>query len=130
MTAGVAAVRRCRRGRAPDTESRPAGPQPNDLDLRRVLAALDGRARYRYVTPVVDGIEGGYQVSSPCCSRNIDPQGGVIRIARLYYAEGQDEWLLYRRDHAAGIWVLHGCSRRLTALLEQLRDDPGRVFWS
>ena len=33
--------------------------QPNELDLRRVVRVLEKRARYRYVTPVVEACENG-----------------------------------------------------------------------
>jgi len=51
---------------------------PNELDRRRIERALGSRKRYRYVSPIVRGVTGGYLVESPCCSRNIDAEGGVI----------------------------------------------------
>ena len=56
---------------------------PNELDLRRIARAIQGRERYRYVKPHVIAAEAGYLVRSPCCSRNVDPAGGEIDIALL-----------------------------------------------
>ena len=129
MVAIQTGVRRSRRSGLPQAGLAPGRAQPNDLDLQRIVQALDQRARYRYVTPLVEPVEAGYQISSPCCSRNVDPDGGVILIARLIYVEQRDEWLLYRKDHRGGAWVMHSCGRRLADILGHLRDDPARVFW-
>jgi len=129
MVATQPGVRRTRRAGLQAAAARPGRLQPNDLDLQRIAQALDQRVRYRYVTPLVEGVESGYQISSPCCSRNVDRDGGVILIARLIYLEQHDEWLLYRKDHRGGAWVLHSCARRLADMLCHLRDDPARVFW-
>jgi hypothetical protein len=129
MIAAQYGGRRSRRASARRAAGQPGCTQPNDVDLRRVLQALDERARYRYVAPAVEGVEGGYLVTSPCCSRNVDQEGGVIEVARMQYVQDRDEWLLYRKDHAGGAWVLHSCNRRLSQMLAVLRDDPDRVFW-
>ncbi len=129
MALAQTGARRSRRAGLPAPGRAAGRPQPNDLDMQRIAQALDQRARYRYVTPLIEGVESGYQISSPCCSRTVDPGGGVIQIARLLYAEQRDEWLLYRKDHRGGAWVMHTCARRLTDILGHLRDDPARVFW-
>ena len=53
---------------------------PNDLDRKRIERALAKRARYRYVLPRVLPEARGYRIESPCCSRNIDAEGGVILV--------------------------------------------------
>jgi hypothetical protein len=107
---------------------RPSAPQPNEVDSRRIERALAGRSRYRYVHPEVHWERDGYRISSPCCSRNIDAQGGVIEIARLEFTAKPGRWHLYSRDHAAGCWVLQA-SGRLHELIDRLKHDPERIFW-
>lgn len=98
-----------------------------ELLRRRVLRALARRARYRYVRPDVQTSGEGWVVTSPCCSRNVDPDGGIIDIALLQRtARG---WTLSRRDHAGASWVRHLKAARLDALLDALCEDPQRVFW-
>ena len=103
-------------------------PHPNDVDRKRIERALADRARYRYVSPAVRATEGGYWIQSPCCSRNIDKSGGVIDIARLEYVGAPCAWRLYRKDHAQQEWCLYGEFRNLSALLQQLNQDPERIF--
>lgn len=112
-------------------EDRPAvpGPHPNELDRRRIQRALEKRKRYRYVTPEVRGIAGGYEIVSACCSRNIDPAGGVIDIARLEFLAPARLWALYRKDHGTRCWVRHGEYPALPEILELLNEDPDRQFW-
>jgi hypothetical protein len=107
----------------------PVGAHPNELDLRRIRRALESRRRYRYVEPRVVGIAGGYRIESPCCSRNIDPAGGMIDIARLDEVAGSGHWLLHCRDHARQRWVVHGRVDSLREALAVLCDDPDRLFW-
>jgi len=102
---------------------------PNDVDRKRIERALEARARYRYVSPEVRPAEDGYRIESPCCSRNIDPAGGMIDIARLEYASGLQRWRLYRKDHARCEWTLFAEFGALTALLQMLNQDPERIFW-
>lgn len=98
-----------------------------ELIRRRILRVLADRERYRYVQPDVVCIDGGWLVTSPCCSRNVDPAGGVILIARI---ERRDEsWRLLARDHAQGEWVDHGEFARLDTLLHAMCRDPQRVIW-
>lgn len=101
--------------------------QPNDVDRKRLQRALEKRLRYRYVRPQVAAVEDGYLVSSPCCSRNVNPRGDVIEIAWLAYTE--DNWLLRYRDHAEGCWIRHSEHATLQAALQPLLEDPSRVFW-
>jgi hypothetical protein len=56
---------------------------PNELDRRRIERLLKRRKRYRYVSPTVEAVTSGYRVESPCCSRNIDREGGVVDVALL-----------------------------------------------
>jgi hypothetical protein len=106
-----------------------SGMHPNDVDRKRIERALAGRKRYRYVSPEVRATEGGYWIQSPCCSRNVDRDGGVIDIARLEFVEAGRAWRLYRKDHAESEWRLYGEFRQLSTLLELLNQDPDRIFW-
>jgi hypothetical protein len=102
---------------------------PNDVDRKRIEKALSSRERYRYVSPEVHADEGGYRIQSPCCSRNVDKEGGVIDIARLEYAGGQQGWRLYRKDHALCEWRFYAEFNALGELLQLLNKDPDRIFW-
>lgn len=106
-----------------------AAPHPNDVDRKRIERGLEKRARYRYVSPAVHAAQDGYLVTSPCCSRNVDPQGGVIDIARLAFDPQWGSWRLLRKDHAADAWVLFREYPSLMALLDYLNQDPERLFW-
>ncbi len=98
-----------------------------ELDRRRVLRVLGARVRYRYVRPVVQRAEdGGWRISSPCCSRNVDSAGGTIDIAWL--KPTVDGWRIYYRDHEAQRWTPYR-EGRLADVLETLRLDPERRFW-
>lgn len=107
----------------------PARPHPNDVDRKRIERALEQRKRYRYVEPGVRAASDGYRITSPCCSRNVDPDGGVIDIALMQYVPEHDGWRLYRMDHRERQWRLHGEAPRLHALLQQVNEDPQRIFW-
>jgi len=102
---------------------------PNDLDRKRIEKALARRARYRYVTPRVCFDERGYRVTSPCCSRNIDKDGGEIDIALIQFVPRGQAWRLFSRDHDCKEWVPYGDFPSLTALLEPLLTDRERRFW-
>lgn len=102
---------------------------PNEVDCMRIARALEKRQRYRYVSPTVVPVKGGYLILSPCCSRNVDEGGGVIEIALLVYLEQKQPWLLHRKDHQRGEWVSHSTFRQLDELMDQLNEDPDRVFW-
>ena len=102
---------------------------PNELDRRRIERTLEARERYRYVSPQVTPVEGGYKIESPCCSRNIDRAGGVVDIALLLHDPGRARWQLFRKDHANGSWELDGDHERLVDSLQRVNADPERVFW-
>jgi DUF3024 family protein len=102
---------------------------PNDLDKRRIERALKSRKRYRYVSPKVLAVAGGYKVESPCCSRNIDPDGGIVDVALLLYEADTGAWQLFQKDHANAIWVFHSTHDRLIDLLDHLNADAERKFW-
>ncbi|MFA6902494.1 MAG: DUF3024 domain-containing protein [Gallionellaceae bacterium] len=104
-------------------------PHPNEFDLRRIRHMLEQRVRYRYVTPVVQPIPGGYLVVSPCCSRNIDSNGGIIDIARIEYAQAKGLWQIYHKDHQQAEWKQHSSATTLQELITCLNEDPSRVFW-
>lgn len=107
--------------------ARPA--HPNDFDRKRIERALKARKRYRYVTPTVAAVASGYRVESPCCSRNVDPKGGVIDVALLLYDANLVNWQLFRKDHSSGKWEFHSTYQRLIELLDKLNTDPEREFW-
>jgi len=99
-----------------------------ELDRRRIVRALEQRGRYRYVTPQLEVEADGFRVVSPCCSRNVDPEGGTIDIARIAYDPQVAIWHLYSKNHATLEWVPQA-EGRLYELLELLNADPDRVFW-
>ena len=70
------------------------GLHPNDVDKKRIEKALRARKRYRYVTPQVEPAERGYRIVSPCCSRNVDPTGGIVDVARIEFVESSRYWFL------------------------------------
>jgi hypothetical protein len=114
---------------AQDSRTSLVSPHPNEVDCKRIQRALAGRERYRYVEPSVHPVRNGYRVASPCCSRNIDKEGGVIDIAQLEYLPRQGMWLLYRKDHALGRWESYTVLNTLADVLELLKCDPLRKFW-
>jgi hypothetical protein len=96
------------------------------LAFRRIVRAMAARKRYRYVRPEVRRASVGFVVVCPCCSRNVDPVGGVIDIAWIEpVATG---WRLHNRDHAAQRWEVHA-EGTLPKLLDLLCADPDRRFW-
>ena len=104
-------------------------PHPNELDRRRIERALKSRKRYRYVSPNVVGVAGGYHIQSPCCSRNVDAGGGVVDIALVLYDSTRVAWQLFRKDHDKGVWEAAAMFGRLGELIELLNTDPERKFW-
>lgn len=102
---------------------------PNELDRKRIERALKSRQRYRYVSPKVVAAAGGYLIESPCCSRNIDAEGGVVDVALLHYDAPSGVWQLFRKDHKTRAWELHSVHQRLASLTDALNADPARVFW-
>ena len=113
---------------APAAPSSGAIHQPNVFDRKQVERALRTRARYKYVTPAVKIVEGCFRIESPCCSRRVDADGGVVDIAMLLCAR-PGEWKLYCKDHEAAQWMLHGTYQWLSDLLEELKQDPQQKFW-
>jgi len=99
-----------------------------DLLQHRLERALRERVRYRYVQPRVLAEDGGYRIESPCCSRNVDPTGGVIDIALLRPA-GAGLWTLFARDHDAARWTPYHQVAPLDSLLDILCVDAERIFW-
>lgn len=111
--------------------AQPAAPdiaQTSQLDRRRIERALEARARYRYVKPQLVLEPDGFRVVSPCCSRNVDPDGGTIDIARIECTAQLALWRLYSKNHGTLEWVLQA-EGRLHELLDLLKQDPRRVFW-
>lgn len=93
-----------------------------------ITRVLRKRARYRYVHPMVWSEGDAFRIEAPCCSRNVDPAGGVIDIA--LFRPGEDgRWQLYARDHTQGVWVLHAPGLALGEALEAVRTDVDRKFW-
>ncbi len=107
----------------------PVGQHPNEVDRKRIERAIGKRRRYRYVRPSVHPIDNGYWVKSPCCSRNIDADGGVVDVAIVRHAQGARPWRLYRKEHSTNDWQLYAEYERLEELLDQLNTDPQRSFW-
>jgi hypothetical protein len=102
---------------------------PNEFDRKRIERALKARKRYRYVSPSVAAVAGGYRIESPCCSRNIDPEGGVVDIALVIQDSNRGTWQLFRKDHVKGVWEADCTFDRLVELLDLLNADPERKFW-
>ncbi|NML16161.1 DUF3024 domain-containing protein [Azohydromonas caseinilytica] len=113
---------------APDRHDAPARSRVVELDGARIRRALRERRRYRYVQPRVRRLGLGWLVSSPNCSRNIDPLGGEIPVAWLVPAS-HGCWLLHAHDHAQGCWVLKAAGVTLAQALQQVCEDPRREFW-
>jgi len=99
------------------------------LDRLRIERSLPERARYKYVKPeVLPAPEGGWLIRSPCCSRNVDPDGGVIDIA--WFQQLPDgSWRLYAREHREHRWRCCAEDPHITPLLLRLTADPRREFW-
>ncbi len=102
---------------------------PNELDKKRIERSLKSRKRYLYVSPLVRPIDSGYRIESPCCSRNIDAEGGVVDIALLEFCAETGNWRLYRKDYPHNTWELENAYSRLADALAELNTDPGRKFW-
>ena len=112
-----------------DSTTSLVSPHPNEVDCKRIERALAGRERYRYVSPRVYPMYNGYRVESPCCSRNIDKDGGLIDIAQLEYLPDQGKWRLYRKNHHLDQWESYAAMNSLLDALEVLKCDPLRMFW-
>ena len=106
----------------------PASGPVADFMQHRLERALRERVRYRYVQPRVLREGESFRIQSPCCSRNVDPSGGMIDIALLVPGAAQ-RWCLSARDHANGIWVSRFKDEALDELLDVLCVDNERQFW-
>ena len=101
--------------------------QIHDLLQHRLERALRERVRYRYVRPNVLAEGTSYRIQSPCCSRTVDPSGGLIDIA-LLTLEGKC-WHLSARDHHTHTWVERFQHESLDTVLNLLCIDSEREFW-
>lgn len=106
----------------------PASGQVHDLMQRRLEQALRERVRYRYVQPHILREDASYRIQSPCCSRKVDPTGGLIDIALLVPHEG-NRWCLCSRDHVNSSWVARFQNESLDTVLDLLCIDSERQFW-
>lgn len=102
--------------------------QVRDLMQHRLERALRQRVRYRFVQPQVLHEGESFRIQSPCCSRNVDPSGGMIDIALLVPSAAQ-RWCLSARDHVNGAWVSRFKDEPLDELLDLLCVDNERQFW-
>ncbi|MGR4932524.1 hypothetical protein ACIPUD_37865 [Bradyrhizobium sp. CAR08] len=102
---------------------------PNELDRWRIVRALTKRERYRYVSPEVTAVPGGYLVESSCCSGNINAEGGLVEVALLRHDRTGAAWQLFRKDHRKGVWEWHSTHQRLGLATTVLNTDPERLFW-
>ena len=109
--------------------SAPVSGQVHDLLQYRLERALRARVRYRYVKPKVLAEGDSYRIQSPCCSRKVDPAGGLIDIALLVPHEG-NRWCLRARDHATKTWVTRFQNESLNTVLDLLCVDSERQFWA
>jgi hypothetical protein len=93
----------------------------------RIQRALVERLRYRYVHPQVLPEGEGWKIVSPCCSRRVDRDGGIVDIAWLQPLDAR-RWRLHAREHGLAQWrsVAEG---PLHVLLEHLNHDPQHEFW-
>ena len=106
----------------------PTRAQVLDWVVRRVEQALKERVRYRYVKPQVLREGESYRIQSPCCSRKVDPAGGLIDIALLVpHADGH--WCLCARDHVNHSWVAQIQNQPLDVVLDVLCVDSEHQFW-
>jgi hypothetical protein len=111
-----------------------AGNPVSDFMIYRLERALRERVRYRYVEPQVLREGESFRIQSPCCSRNVDPSGGLIDIALLTPdAAGEPGagggWSLAARDHTGGSWVQRMSNEPLDTVLDALCVDSERQFW-
>ncbi|WP_456798954.1 DUF3024 domain-containing protein [Bradyrhizobium sp. USDA 4473] len=104
-------------------------PHPNELDRKRIERGLSSRNHYLYVSPNVTPVKGGYLVESPCCSRNIDKDGGLIDVALILYDAVSGIWKVFCKNHAQGIWEFYSLYHRLGSAIDELNADPERLFW-
>jgi hypothetical protein len=113
--------------------ARVAPPDPTSAQvvgfmLPFIERALKDRVRYRYVQPTVLQEGTSFRIEAPCCSRNVDPDGGVIPVARLTPAP-DGSWSLQLHDHAAGQWRPYAEPMSLGEALDTVCVDAERKFW-
>lgn len=108
--------------------SDPSPPQVVGFMLPFIERALRDRVRYRYVQPRVLHEGESFRIEAPCCSRNVDPDGGVIDIALLTPA-ADGSWSLQVREHRAGAWQLYAEGLSLGEALDTVCVDAERKFW-
>lgn len=113
---------------APAPAPAPASAKVLDLVVRRLELALRERVRYRYVQPKVLREGESFRIQSPCCSRKVDPSGGMIDIALLVPHAGS-HWCLCSRDHAQNTWEPRHQDNSLDVLLDLLCVDSEHQFW-
>ena len=106
----------------------PTAAQVVGFMLPFIERALKDRVRYRYVQPRVLQDGESFRVEAPCCSRNVDRDGGVIDIA-LLTPEADGSWSLAVRDHAARVWVPYADGLSLGEALDTVCVDAERKFW-
>jgi hypothetical protein len=99
-----------------------------DLTAARIVRALGARLRYRYVQPHVQAVPQGWLITSPCCSRNVDPEGGDIPIAWIECTKA-GAWRVHAYDHVHRQWVAHADHNDLPDLMQAVCADVHRVFW-
>ncbi len=100
-----------------------------DFLRHKLERALRHRLRYRYVRPRVLREGERLRVVSPCCSRKVDPTGGMIDIA-LLVPHDDGHWCLCSRDHANSTWEPRHQDASLDVLLDLLCVDSERQFWA
>ncbi|MCK1349616.1 DUF3024 domain-containing protein [Bradyrhizobium sp. CW7] len=100
-------------------------PHPNELDRKRIERALISRKHSPSVTPV----KAGYLIESPCCSRNIENDGGQMEVALFHYDAVSGVWKLFFKNHARGSWKFYSIFHRLASAIDELNTDPERLFW-
>jgi len=110
------------------TAMAPVSGQVHDLMQHRLERALRQRVRYRYVQPSVLREGESFRIQSPCCSRNVDPDGGLIDIA-LLVPDKWGRWCLCSRDHASATWVARFQNQPLDTAMDLLCVDSDRHFW-
>ena len=116
-----------------------ANDRVRDLMQHRLERALRQRVRYRYVRPRVLREGESFRIQSPCCSRNVDPSGGMIDIALLIPLAAivgsatadlpRRRWSLCARNYLRGSWESKYESEQLDKLLDVLCIDHERQFW-
>ena len=116
-----------------------ANDRVRDLMQHRLERALRQRVRYRYVRPRVLREGESFRIQSPCCSRNVDPSGGMIDIALLIPLAAiagsavsdrpRQRWCLCARNYLRGTWESKYESEQLDELLDVLCIDHERQFW-